>query len=148
MQAAYDRHLKCRRNELITQDDFVIERGPKKFEEKQVRALYDALAALVAQNKLEASAVHAYASFRWLNYSKYVVAYKVEHWGWQVNNCGTEISEGAAIVVVNREWGFEASRIKIIGAPYYEATDYQFIRFDCAHMTWLWRNSSLYQVYT
>lgn len=50
-------------------------------------------------------------------------------------------------VEVNREWGFEASRIKIIGKAYYNATDWQYIRFNCAHMTWLWMNSNLYQVY-
>ena len=48
---------------------------------------------------------------------------------------------------VCREWGFEASRVKVIGTPYYDSTDWQFIRFDCAAMTWLWANETLYMVY-
>ena len=66
---------------------------------------------------------------------------------WAVNNCDAEIAEDTARIKVCEEWGFEASRIKIIGTPYYDATDWQFIRFDCAHMTWLWRNGNLHQVY-
>ncbi len=41
----------------------------------------------------------------------------------------------------------EAERVRIIGAPYYDATDYQFIRFDGPHMSWLWHNGSIDQVF-
>jgi hypothetical protein len=64
---------------------------------------------------------------------------------WKVNNCGTKMPEDAAKIAVNGEWSFEASRIKIIGTPHYDATDCQFIRFDCTHMAWLWKNGSLSQ---
>lgn len=52
-----------------------------------------------------------------------------------------------AIAKVNLEWGFEADRIKIIGTPYYDATDWQFIRFNCAGCQWLWAQDALYPVY-
>lgn len=64
-----------------------------------------------------------------------------------MNNCAEEITEEAARIAVCEEWGFEASRVRIIGTPYYDATDWQFIRFDCACMAWLWCNGNLHQVY-
>jgi hypothetical protein len=76
-----------------------------------------------------------------------VVAYQTDPDKWAVNNCENEITTAEAILEVNSEWGFEASRVKILGTPYYESTDWNFIRFDCAHMTWLMRNGQLYQVY-
>lgn len=64
-----------------------------------------------------------------------------------VNNCDTEITEEVACIKICEEWGFETGRIRVIGTPYYDATNYQFIRFNCAHMSWLWRNGDLLQVY-
>jgi len=146
LKAAYDRLWKCQHNILITKEEFVIEAN--KPTERTVEAVYDALVALVNDKKLRASEVYSYAHFKWcLDDPKAIVAYQTEPNKWLVNNCGTEVTEDAAIIAVNSEWGFEASRIRIIGIPYYDATDYQFIRFNCAHMTWLWKNGNLYQVY-
>jgi hypothetical protein len=152
LQAAYDQFVKCRNNVLITQEEFIFiaETGTDTGTEN-LKDVYNALAGLVAQKKLRASDVYQYATYHWLHDAKSVVVYQVGYnklvSDWEVNNCGTEVPEAEAIIAVNSEWGFEASRIKIIGTPYYDATDYQFIRFDCAHMTWLWKNGSLYQVY-
>lgn len=90
----------------------------------------------------------SYAHYKWyLRDAKAIIAYQEGRDRWIVNNCGTEVSEDTAKIAVNSEWGFEASRVRIIGTPYYDATDYQFIRFDCKQMTWLWKNGNLYQVY-
>ena len=147
LKAAYDRHWKCRHNTLITQDEFIAEAGTHH-EETVLREVYDALAALVNSKKLRASEVYAYAHYKWcLRNPKAIIAYQEGRDKWEVNNCDTEVSEDEAKIAINSEWGFEVSRIEIIGTPYYDATDYQFIRFDCKHMTWLWKNGNLYQVY-
>ena len=110
--------------------------------------LYETLVRLVQEKKLTPGDVMQYAVYTWcLRKPEAVVAYEEAPGKWLVNNCGTEISVERARVEVCEEWGFEASRVRIIGTPYYDATDWQFIRFDCAHMTWLWTNGNLYQVY-
>ena len=145
-KAGYDRAWKCSRNILITRDEFIAEAG-EHFSET-AGDTYDALVNLVSIGKLCASEVYSYARFKWcIDDASAIVAYEYERGKWLVNNCGTKVSDTEAIVKVNGEWGFEASRIEIIGTPYYDATDYQYIRFDCAHMTWLWKNGNLCQVY-
>lgn len=147
LKAGYDRLLKCKNDILITEVEFVIEAG-KNYDSETLKTVYTALFELVNQKRLRASEVYSYARFKWcLHDAKAIIAYQTEHDRWEVNNCGTEVSEDEAKIAVNSEWGFEASRVRIIGTPYYDATDYQFIRFDCAHMTWLWKNGNLYQVY-
>lgn len=146
LKEAYDRLWKCQHDILISKEEFVAEANIPT--ERTVEEVYEVLVCLVNGKKLKASEVYAYARFKWcLNNAEAIVAYQTESDKWEVNNCGTEVTEDAAKVAVNSEWGFEASRIRIIGTPYYDATDYQFIRFDCAHMTWLWKNGNLYQVY-
>lgn len=147
LHAGYDRLAKCKNNILITQDEFIIEAG-KHFNPEILKEVYNVLLSLVNQNKLRAAEVYSYARYGWcLCNPEAIIAYQEGRNKWEINNCCTEITEDRAKIKVNSEWGFEASRIKIIGTPYYDATDYQFIRFDCAHMTWLWKNGSLYQIY-
>lgn len=146
LKAAWERSCKSKNNTLLTEDEFLIE--AKREGNKASRDVYAILVDMVNSGKLEARMVYMYARFCWcLEDAAAIVAYEVERGKWSVNNCDTQISIERAVVEVNTEWGFEASRIKIIGTPYYDATDYQYIRFDCAHMTWLWSNGSLYQVY-
>ena len=148
LQSGYERYGKGKTGILLTLDEFITEAGIH-YEAEKLTSVYEKLTELVSQNKLHGSEIYQYAHFKWcLRNPEAVVAYQESRDKWIVNNCGDEITEEKAIVKVNREWGFEASRIKIIGTPYYTATDYQFIRFDCAHMTWLWKNSSIYQVYS
>ena len=82
-----------------------------------------------------------------MNKPEALVAYQTERDKWTVNTCDTGITEEQAKVKVCEEWGFEASRVRIIGTPYYDATDWQFIRFNCAGMAWLWHSESLSQVW-
>jgi hypothetical protein len=153
LRAGYDRLWKCARDVLVTENEFIEEAGLgintfSQWNEDTAREVYNVLAGLAKAGKLTAAEVYRYARYKWcLRNPAAIVAYQEGRDKWEVNNCGTEVSEDEAKVAVNSEWGFEASRIQIIGTPYYDATDYQFIRFDCAHMTWLWKNGNLYQVY-
>lgn len=146
LQAGYDRHWKAAHDILISMEEFLIE-AEKKPSDPAVD-VYDALVNLVEESKLRPGEVLGYAHYRWcLNKPEAIIAYQTGHDEWSVNNCDTEITEEAARVKICDEWGFETGRVRVIGTSYYDATDYQFIRFNCGHMTWLWRNGSLLQVY-
>lgn len=127
-------------------EEFLVEAGKKKSD--LAADAYEVLVGLVEEKKLRPGEVLGYAHFHWcLNKPEAIIAYQTGRNEWSVNNCDTEITEEAARIKICEEWGFETGRLHIIGTPYYDATDYQFIRFNCAHMTWLWRNGSLFQVY-
>lgn len=146
LQAGYERHWKAAHDILITIEEFLAE--AEKELSVTAGSTYNALVELVEEKKLRPREVFGYAHYRWcLNKPEAIVAYQTGHDKWSVNNCDTEITEEAALVKICEEWGFETGRTRIIGTPYYDATDYQFIRFNCAHMTWLWQNGSLLQVY-
>lgn len=146
LYAGYDRHWKAAHDILISMEEFLIE--AEKQPSDPAADVYKALVNLVEEKKLRRREVLGYAHYRWcLNKPEAIVAYQTGHDEWSVNNCDTEITKEAALVKICEEWGFETGRTRIIGTPYYDATDYQFIRFNCAHMTWLWQNGSLLQVY-
>ena len=151
LQAGYARVLKASRGILITAEEFAAEVKSRVKWDRTLDAtrVYETLTVLVQEQKLAPGEVFGYAVNTWcLRHPEAIVAYQESADKWLVNNCDTEISEERARIEVCEEWGFEASRIRIIGIPYYDATDWQFIRFDCAQMTWLWQNGNLYQVYT
>ena len=146
LRAAYDRAWRASHNILITLEDFLAE-AEKKPTDPAVDT-YEVLVGLVEEKKLQPRDVMQYAHFRWcLNKPEAVVAYQTDPDKWTVNSCETEIAEEQARVKVCEEWGFEASRVRIIGLPYYDATDWQFIRFNCGHMSWLWHSGNLSQVH-
>lgn len=150
LKAGYDRSWKASHGIMVTAEEFDAEIKSRVKWDKTLDTskLYETLVRLVQEKKLTPGEVFGYAVYTWcLRKPEAVVAYEVDRGKWAVNNCETEISEERARVEVCEEWGFEASRVKIIGTPYYDATDWQFIRFDCAHMTWLWKDGNLYQVY-
>ena len=143
LNAAYARAKKTGRGELVTKAEFDAE-----MRRDHADRLYDVLAELVAKGILTPGELFAYARYGWCaNAPESVIYYQTGAGKYVVNNCDTQIPEAEAIVKVCREWGFEASRVKIIGTSYYDSTDWQFIRFDCAAMTWLWANETLYMVY-
>lgn len=145
LKAGYDRLWKSRRGILISKDEFLAEAN--KPEDGAAAETYDVLANLVETGKISAEDVYRYARFKWcLNDPDAIVSYQYGRDKWAVNNCEEKINGDVARIMVCEEWGFEASRIKIIGTPYYDATDWQFIRFDCALVSWLWRNGDLHQV--
>lgn len=140
---AYARAKKAERGELVTKAEFDAE-----MRRDHADRLYDVLVELASKGILTHGELFAYARYGWCaNAPVSVIYYQTGIEKYVVNNCDTQISEAEAVVKVCREWGFEASRVKIIGTPYYEATDWQFIRFDCAGMAWLWAKEQLYMVY-
>lgn len=150
LKAGYDRAWKASHGIMVTVEEFAAEvKSRIKWDKTlDVSPLYDVLSRLVKEKKLTPGELFGYAVYSWcLREPEAVIAYQESADRWLVNSCGTEISEERARVEVCEEWGFEASRVRIIGTPYYDATDWQFIRFDCAHMTWLWKDGNLYQVY-
>lgn len=146
LQAGYDRHWKASHDILVTTEEFLAE--AEKSQSVTAASTYNALVELVEANKLHPGKVYDYARYRWcLSHPEAVIACQTGRDKWSVNNCDTEITKDAALVRICEAWGFETGRIQIIGTPYYDTTDYQFIRFNCAHMTWLWQNGDLLQVY-
>jgi len=149
LKAGYDRYWKAIHEILMTAEEFVAEVECRRKGLDRLQEVYDTLSEHVNAGRLTASDVFQYAVHGWcLRNPEAIVAYEEEDSEkWLVNNCDQEISEEAARVKVCEEWGFEASRIKIVGTPYYDTTDWQFIRFNCTIMAWLWWNGSLYKVY-
>lgn len=161
LRAGYERLQKAEQGILLTEEEFAAESCPFSMREdsytppETVAKVYEVLVNLVKKEKLTPSDVFAYAAYSWcLNEPEAIIAYQIDpcrdspiYRKWAVNNCSTVIENSEARIEICEEFGFEASRIRIIGTPYYESTDWQFIRFDCAGMSWLWRNGSLYPVY-
>lgn len=147
LNEAYIRFQKYEANQLLTQNEFILEAGDH-YDAQILQAVYASLKKLVQEGKMAAGEIYRYAAYKWcLKSPEAILAYSSAQLNqWFVNNCDTAISAEEAIVQVNREWGFEAGRIKIIGVPYYDSTDYQFIRFDCGNTAWLWMDGQLYDV--
>lgn len=153
LKAGYDRYWKSGHNIIMTVDEFIeeAELGAHPFSEEEkdiAKEVYEVLNKFVNKGILKCFDVYGYARYNWcLDNSAKIKAYQVDKDRYVVNNCSEEISKNEAIIAINKEWGFEASQIKIIGTPYYEATDWQCIRFDCCGMSWLWAEEDLYKVY-
>ena len=150
LKAGYNRAWECQHDILITEFEFMQEAG-SRYDGELLKSVYDVLVKLVEQEKIKPGEVYRYARNKWcLRNPDAIIAYETYQRGrdeWLVNNCDTEIAEAEAVLKVNREWGFEASRIDIIEVPYYDASDWQFIRFNCAGTAWLWQGGNLYGVY-
>lgn len=143
----YSRRQKSMEGKPLTLDEFSaeLETDPA---DVTVQQLYSALRTLVGKGALTAFDLYQYAKFRWCrNHPEAVAAYRTGPHSWVVNTCDTEFQEECAKLLINSEWGFEASRIKILGTPYYESTDWNFICFRCGPYDWLMRNGELYQLY-
>ena len=150
LQAGYNRAWKSKHDILLTEAEFMLEAGPR-YDAEILKVAYDVLVKLVKQEKIKPGEVYRFARYEWCLFNpEAIITYETFSCGrdeWVVNICDTEISKEEAVVKINREWGFEASRINIIGIPYYCASDDLFIRFDCADVSWLWASSGLHRVY-
>ena len=145
--AGYERQKKSSLGAPLTWDEFWAELRMKDAP-SAAQELYQVLCRHMENGALTAYDLYQYARFRWCVRSpEAVIAYQTGPKRWAVNNCGEAISEERAILRLNSEWGFEASRIKLLGAPYYDATDWNFICFHCGSYDWLMRDGDLYQIY-
>lgn len=135
---------------MMTKEEFA-EEVEKRIQGVDTSKLYDVLSKHVKAGRLKKSDMILYARYHWcLENPEAVVAYEAARGKlgkWIVNNCSTEISKANARVKICEQFGFEASRVEIIGTPYYVSTDWNFIRFNCAGWSWLINNGDIDKVY-
>ena len=147
MKAAYDRRMKAEHDTLLTPEEFKLE--TRTGLETDVSAVYGKLRDLLGNGAIRKRDVYNYAHYRWcMNAPDAIIAYETGPKNqWAVNNCDTEHSAELAIDKINDEWRFERAYIEIVGAAYYDATDWNFIRFNVDGVSWLMYDGELYQVY-
>lgn len=145
--AGYERLKKSTLGALLSEEEFLEELSPAD-NAAAAKQLYRTLRSLAEQGILKPLTLYQYARYKWCrNCPEAVIAYQTGPKRWAVNNCGETISEERAILLLNSEWGFEASRIKLLGTPYYDATDWNFIPFRCGSCDWIMQDGGLYQIY-
>lgn len=145
--AGYQRKVKSVTGTLLTFEEFLEEL--RDYDNVELlRKLYHTLHGYVEQGILRPLCVYQYAKFRWcLKKPEAAIACQIGRDCWAVNNCAEAISEERAKLLINSEFGFEASRIKLLGIPYYDATDWNFICFHCGAYDWLMRDGELHRIY-
>lgn len=145
--AGYGRMVKSEQGEPLTWDEFWAELRMEG-DTSAAQELYKTLQRHMKNGALSAYKLYEYARHRWcIRCPEAVVAYQTGPKHWAVNNCSETISEERAKLLINSEWGFEASRIKLLGTPYYDATDWNFICFRCGSCDWVMQDGELYQIY-
>lgn len=146
--AAYQREWVSRHS-ILLERDFIAEASDRlgEFDENVLKDVYRALVELIHQKVLTPRDVYIYARMGWcLKNPDAIVAYQTSNGEWAVNNCDKVVSEDFAKNTISRKWGFDASRIEIIGTPYHDTDEWQFIRFNCARAAWLCKDSNIYKV--
>lgn len=147
LTAGYARRVKAEQGTPLSLEEFMAERGATG-DNVLVKQLYHKLLPLVEKQALTALELYQFAKFGWCrNHPEAVTAYQTGPKSWAVNTCDEEIPEDRALLLINSEYGFEASRIKLLGTPYYDATDWNFICFHCGACDWIMRNGELCQIY-
>ena len=145
--AGYARMVKAEQGKPLTWEEFWAELRMEG-DTSAAQKLYRTLCEHMENGALSAYQLYEYAHHRWcIRCPEAVVAYQTGPKRWAVNTCGETISEDRARLLLNSEWGFEASRIQLQGTPYYDATDWNFIRFRCGALDWLMKDGELYQIY-
>ena len=148
LAAGYARMVKAEQGEPLTWEEFRAELRLDDNDPTAAQKLYRMLLRHMENGALSAYQLYGYARHKWcVKHPEAVTAYQIGPKRWAVNTCGETISEDRARLLLNSEWGFEASRIKLLGAPYYDATDWNFICFHCGSYDWLMRDGDLYQIY-
>ena len=147
LKAAFQRLQKSHDGSILTQEEFLLE--AEKPDSEKAKEVYRALFTLWKEGKITSAGVYQFARFKWcLDAPEAIVVYQKDSKEWLVNNCGTKISEAEARKAVFTEFGFTENAIRIIGTPYYDASDWNFIRFDCRAWSWLMKNGEIYSVYS
>lgn len=145
--AGYERLKKSTLGSLLSEEEFLEELSPAD-NAAAAKRLYHTLRSLAEQGILKPLELYQYAKYKWCrNRPEAVVACQIGPKRWMVNNCGETISKECAILLLNSEWGFEASRIELLDTPYYDSTDWNFIRFRCGPYDWLMKDGELCQIY-
>lgn len=147
LDAGYARMVKAEQGSPLTWEEFWAELRLND-NDPAAKKLYQTLCRHVESGALSAYQLYGYARHKWcVRHPEAVIAYQIGPKSWAVNTCSETISEDRARLLLNSEWGFEASRIKLLGVPYYDATDWNFICFRCGRCDWLMQDGELYQIY-
>ena len=145
--AAYARMKKASSGAMLTEEEFLLELKPEDTSDLN-KQLYNRLCELVEQGALRAADLYQYAHFKWcFRHPEAVIACEVGRKRWVVNNCGEEIAAERAQQIIHNEWGFETALVEIVGTPYYDATDWNFICFHCGPYDWIMQDGELHQIY-
>lgn len=145
--SGYERMSKSQNGALLTLEEFLTELRIE-VDAASARQLYDILLGLTEKGALSPYDVYLYASFGWCaKCPEAVIAYQIGPKRWAVNNCPETISEERAKALIVSDFGFDASRIKLLGIPYYDATDSNFICFRCGVYDWVMKDGDLHQIY-
>lgn len=145
--SGYGRMVKSQSGTLLTLEEFQMELRIE-VDAASVRQLYDVLVDLTGKGALSSYDVYHYATYGWCaRCPEAVIAYQIGPKGWVVNNCPETISEDRAKALIVSNFGFDASRIKLLGIPYYDATDSNFICFRCGVYDWVMKDGELHQIY-
>ncbi len=149
LKAAYNRLCRSVNGILLSEKEFLIESGLTKKEDiETAKKSYAILAELVRKGQIDAKKVYWYSHCTdCIRSPETIITYPCAPKEWLLNTCGTEISEDKALVYVCLEFGFEVCRVQLIGTPYYDASDSNFIRFDCGGYGWLAKDGELYQLF-
>lgn len=146
-RAGYRRMTKSQSGTPLTLKEFLAELRMEDAP-STTQQLYHTLLGLVKTGALSPYDVYHYARYHWcIRCPEAVIAYEIGPKRWAVNNCAETITEDRAKLLLNADFGFEASRIKLLGTPYYDASDWNFICFRCGPYDWLMRNGDLHQIY-
>ena len=131
----------------MSEEEFLEEMSPVD-NDTVTKQLYHRLRSLAEEGILTPLTLYQYAKYKWCrNRPEAVIAYQTGPKSWAVNNCGETISEDRAKLILNSEWGIEASRIELLCTPYYDATDWNYISFRCGSCDWIMQDGELYQIF-
>lgn len=145
--AGYSRMVKAKQGTPLSWEEFCAELHMEG-DTSAAQKLYQNLCKHMKKGALSAYELYGYARHHWcIKHPEAVIAYQIGPKRWAVNNCGETISEDRARLLINSEWGFEASRIKLLDTPYYDATDWNYISFRCGSCDWVMQDGELYQIY-
>lgn len=144
--AAYLRELVVRSGRILNEEEFLAEAGDRYTEAAQ--QLYPKLSTMARSGIISVWTLMDYARHLWcMKNPAALIFVEIGPKQWAVNSCDTEISEERAKQIVCTEWGFDPTRVQIHAPSYYEATDWNYIRFRCGLYNWIMCDGELDKIY-
>lgn len=145
-EAAYQREIRVRHGKFLNEDEFIAEADVKYAEAAKV--LYPKLNTLAWKGIIRPWTFFDYARYLWcMNNPQALVYVQIGPKDWVINCCDTEINAERATDIVCRNWGFDKERVHILETPYYESTDWNYIRFHCSLQEWIMHDGEIDKVY-
>lgn len=145
-RAAYQREMLVRQDRLLNEEEFLAEAGTPYFD--AAKRLYPKLRVMARERKITPWALLNYARYLWcMKNPDALCCTQIGAKEWAVNNCDAEITEGQAIRIVCRDWGFDTERVSIQMPAYYESTDWNYIRFRSGLQKWIMHDGEIDKIY-